>query len=119
MSHPDSLPAPHLADLPRCRAVVTLPQADVDYFNHIPRAAFVMEPRLRCELTADHDGTHSALLQGVGYDLHWVSWPEYAVEVAPRCPEAAPYDDPEPPREPDVCLLREGHHGPHYCDTWF
>ncbi|MFF3068015.1 hypothetical protein [Kitasatospora sp. NPDC057936] len=127
MSQPDSTSAgpaalagpPDLVEHRHCPAVVTLPQSDVDHFNHVPRAAFVMEPRLRCELTAGHGGSHSALVQGVGYDLHWASWPEYAVEVAARCPEEAPFEGAEPPREADICLLREGHPGPHYGDTWF
>ncbi|MEV7780512.1 hypothetical protein [Kitasatospora sp. NPDC088351] len=103
-----------------CPAVVALPQADIDHFNNVPHAAFMMESRLRCELVAGHQGTHSALVQGVGYDLHWASWPQYVVELAPRCPAVADEEEePVPPAEHEICLLREGHPGDHYGETWF
>ncbi|MGV9267778.1 hypothetical protein ACWDRR_24305 [Kitasatospora sp. NPDC003701] len=103
----------------QCPAVVTLPQTDVEHFNNLPQAAFMMEQHLRCELVAGHESTHSALVQGVGNDLHWASWPVYTVELAPRCPAEAGLKGPEHIREPDICLLREGHPGDHYGESWF
>ncbi|MFF2043622.1 hypothetical protein ACFVVX_24710 [Kitasatospora sp. NPDC058170] len=105
----------------QCRARVTLPKADVDHFDRIPQAAFMMEPTLQCDLMTRHEGVHSALLQGVGFDLYWVSWPEYLVEQAPRCPAVLdPGEQDPPPKEPEICLLRDGHPGEH-CggDHWF
>ncbi|MFJ9694448.1 hypothetical protein [Kitasatospora sp. NPDC101183] len=99
----------------QCASFVALPSEDVDHFNTVPRGAFLLGPRLRCDLARDHGGRHSALLQGVGYDLYWASWPEYLVELGPRCPVLGPHPGPDP----DFCLLHEGHPGPHAGEDWF
>lgn len=119
MLAPMSQPDLRSAEFHHCPSVVTLPQTDVDHYNTVPRGAFLIDPRLRCDLAGGHGGTHCALVQGVGFDLHWASWPEYLVEVGPRCPAVGPYEGPEPPRDPNICLLREDHPGPHYGETWF
>ncbi|TYC77077.1 hypothetical protein [Streptomyces sp. CB01881] len=106
-------------DKRQCPAAVTLPPADLDRFDTMPDAAFTMVPQLRCELVAGHGGAHSALVQGSGYDLHWASWPQYAVEKASRCPAAAGPVGPPHLQEPEICLLREGHPGDHYGETLF
>lgn len=82
--------------------------------------AYVVEESYTCELPADHVGPHYSILDSLEPDstpdgddvwLRWESGRDPVQEIKAMCP--ASHEDGEACGGDGICMLYEGHPGPH------